>query len=85
MRSSPRIGKALARATDPLMWAWCWLAFRLVLVLPIHWRVWLWLLPFAGFYAYHVPGVTPWRWSEANPATPSVDDGSARAATKSCA
>jgi hypothetical protein len=51
-------------ATDLLMWAWCWVAFQLVRVLPIRWRVWLALLPYAGFFGYHVMGVTTWRWSE---------------------
>lgn len=51
------------RLADPIMWAWCWLAYGLVMILPMHWRLSWWLLPFAGYYAFHVPE-TPWRWSE---------------------
>lgn len=54
----------LERATDPFMWAWCWIAFRLVMVLPIQWPLCSWLLPFAGYYAYHDPEFHSWRWSE---------------------
>lgn len=50
--------------SDLAMWCWCWLAYLLVMTLPIHWRLWKAVLPYAGFHAYHVPGVTPWRWSE---------------------
>lgn len=53
------------RFFDPLMWGWCWLAYRIVLVLPIQWRLFGALLPFAGYYAYHSPRLeTSWRWSE---------------------
>lgn len=48
---------------DLLIWSFCWLACRLVMVLPMGWRLTLWLLPFAGYYGYHVPGLTTWRWS----------------------
>lgn len=60
LRSSPARAE---RALDPAMWAWCWIAYRLVMVLPIHWKLWSWLLPFAGYYGFHVPEA-PWRWSE---------------------
>lgn len=59
------------RLFDPLMWGWCWLANGLVSIIPITRRgdaldrFKFWLLPFAGFYAYHEPGIgTTWRWSE---------------------
>lgn len=53
---------ALERALDPLVWAWCWLAYWLVMAIPIHWRTATRLLPFAGYYAYSTP--SRWRWSE---------------------
>jgi len=56
---------------DIFMWCWCWLAWLAVIVIPITRRhgaidrFTLWLLPFAGFYAYHDPDCgTTWRWSE---------------------
>ena len=60
---------SIERALDPPMWAWCWLACQLVSVIPITRRYGVinrfkfWLLPFAGYYAYHEPGMS-WRWSE---------------------
>ena len=61
----------LEHALDPLVWLWCAVAWALVMAIPITKRGDLldrfkfWLLPFAGFYAYHEPGVgATWRWSE---------------------
>lgn len=61
----------IERTLDPLMWASCWLAYRLVMILPdgapagsLRDRLWFWLLPFTGFYGYHDPEFTPWRWSQ---------------------
>ena len=53
----------MSRVFDYPMRAFCWLAYRLVLIMPIDWRLWKWLLPYAGFYAYHESWL-PWRWSE---------------------
>lgn len=57
--------------TDLIMWAWCWAACQVSNALPITRRHSLvdrftfWLLPFAGFYAYHDPELgSTWRWSE---------------------
>lgn len=61
----------MSYAADLCMWAWCALAHRLVIILPIARRGSLldrftfWLLPFAGFYGYHDPACgTTWRWSQ---------------------
>jgi len=53
-------------ATDVLMWCWCWFAWCLVGFLPYQLTRWAWdwLLPFAGYYGYHDPEFTSWRWSE---------------------
>lgn len=56
--------------SDCAYWIWCRLAFWFVLVLPSHrggWneRLWLWLLPSAGFYAYRDPSWMSWRRSAA--------------------
>lgn len=53
--------RSVERALDPLMWSWCWLAYRMTMFWPYRWHGWL--LPFAGYYAYHEPGMS-WRWSE---------------------
>lgn len=53
----------MSGVTDYAMWAWCWVAYRLVLILPIQWRLSFWLLPYAGYYAYSTPE-SGWRWSE---------------------
>lgn len=53
---------------DVFMWCWCWLAYRLVIVMPVGRRngpaTWLFgkLLPFAGYYGFHEPWMN-WRWS----------------------
>lgn len=55
--------------SDVFMWCWCWLAYRLVMILPIARtgslvdRFTFWLLPFAGHYGYHDPDFCSWRWS----------------------
>jgi hypothetical protein len=66
---------------DVFMWCWCWLACQLVSALPITRRGSLvdrftfWLLPFAGYYGYHVPGLTPWRWSRRFRVRPEPEPG----------
>jgi hypothetical protein len=51
----------MTHALDVLMWCWCRVAYAMVMRLPISWCDPI--LPYAGFYGYHEPGVTPWRWS----------------------
>lgn len=52
---------------DAFMWCWCWVAYWLVILLPLHHKplhpVWNWLLPYAGFYGFHDPSWMTWRWS----------------------
>lgn len=67
---------------DVFMWCWCWLAYRLVILLPVARRRSLidratfWLLPFAGFYGYHDPDCgTTWRWSRRVRERASIDPG----------
>lgn len=50
---------------DVFMWGFCWLAYRLALIVP-YGRLYMWLLPFAGYYAYHDPEFHTWRWSGRN-------------------
>jgi hypothetical protein len=70
--------KTIERAVDPFMWLVCWAAFRLLIAIPSPPRsgqvdrLWRALLPYAGFYAYHGPGL-PWRWSERNRAYGEVE------------
>lgn len=55
----------LSRLLDAPYWAWCWIAYWLVIAWP-HGRMdraWMWLLPFAGVYAYHDPSCMSWRRS----------------------
>lgn len=33
-------------------WIFCWICFRLALVVPIDWPLHMRLLPYAGLYAY---------------------------------
>jgi hypothetical protein len=44
---------------EKLHWFWCWLCFKAFLALPtcrthqsVYGRFTLWLLPYAGYYAY---------------------------------
>lgn len=55
--------RTLERLMDPLMWVWCWIALHALGTVSPRSRAFKWLLPFAGFYAYHERGL-PWRWSE---------------------
>jgi len=49
--------------SDAVIWIWCMAAHWVVGTFRLPDALFMRLLPFAGFYGYHVPGVTPWRWS----------------------
>lgn len=55
---------------DVFMWCWCWVAYRLVIALPMAPkdslldRFTFWLLPYAGYYGNHEPECCSWRWSQ---------------------
>ena len=49
----------IAAGRARLRYAACFLAYHVVLAIPVHWRLWWTLLPMAGEYAYWDVEVAP--------------------------